>query len=607
MGKYRVLYILVAIMTVLSMVIGGVAIGVLHQTAMRHAGSELTAAVKTQARLIDAIARFDRAFTSDFPAGADKATIAQIRDAFATYNGFGETGEFVVGKRDGKSIVFILRQRNIQLEKPAPVPIDSTLAEPMRLALAGRSGTIEALDYRAVKVLAAYEPIGELSMGLVAKIDVSEIRAPFIRAVYIVGVVAIVAIVIGSWLFYRATSPVVRRLERQTEDLRSEISERKLAEIQLRKLSEAMNQSPNMVFITDLQGNIEYVNPRFTEMTGYSADEAIGMNPRILKSADMPAEVFAEMWETLLSGREWRGEVKDRRKDGGAFWASMVAAPVLDEHGALSHFIAIHEDITDKKLVEEQTRRAREQAEIANRAKSELIANMSHELRTPLNAVIGFSDGIMQQMFGPVGSEKYLEYASDIHSSGQHLLELINDILDVSVLEAGRLELHEERLSVPDLVEASLRLVSPRAGQGGVRISADCSPSFPLLCADPRRMKQILLNLLSNAVKFTPDGGEVSVDCRMNGEGGLAISVRDTGIGMTEEELAKAMTEFGQVDSGLDRKHEGTGLGLPLTKGLVEVHGGTLSIESERGKGTVATVRLPASRMVESFGEAVAQ
>ena len=242
--------------------------------------------------------------------------------------------------------------------------------------------------------------------------------------------------------------------------------------------------------------------------------------------------------------------------------------------------------------------RARDQAEIANRTKSEFLANMSHELRTPLNAIIGFSNTIMNEIYGPLGDPKYNEYAGDILFSGEHLLALINDILDVSAIEAGKIELHEENLDIVEIADAALRLVEPRAEQGRITLLKDVPDPSPSVYGDGRRLKQILINLLSNAVKFTQEQGTVSLSISLNDEGGIRCAVADTGVGMDAEELATALTQFGQADSGLNRKHEGTGLGLPLAEGLIELHGGHLEIVSEKGKGTTASITLPPERVV---------
>lgn len=251
--------------------------------------------------------------------------------------------------------------------------------------------------------------------------------------------------------------------------------------------------------------------------------------------------------------------------------------------------------------VKERTKelfKSMEKAEVASRAKSEFMANTSHELRTPLNAIIGFSSTMKEKTFGPL-SKKYTEYAADIFYSGQHLLELINDILDVSSIEAGKLELYEENLDVGKIAKASMQLIKSRAEDGNVHLTTEIDKDFPALYADARRMKQIFINILSNAVKFTPPGGRVSLNVSLNGEDAPVFTVTDTGMGMSKKELVKAISEFGQVDSGLARKHEGTGLGLPLTKGLVERHGGTLEIESKKGEGTTVIMYFPKERIVK--------
>jgi signal transduction histidine kinase len=240
---------------------------------------------------------------------------------------------------------------------------------------------------------------------------------------------------------------------------------------------------------------------------------------------------------------------------------------------------------------------AREKAESSSRAKSDFLANMSHELRTPLNAIIGFSEIIRLGMHGPLNN-RYREYGADIVGSGTHLLHLINEILDLSKLEAGKFELHEEEIELSTTMRASLRLVEAQAESAKVALICDGLDGVTYIRADDRRLRQVFINLLSNAVKFTSEGGEVRVMVSREG-GGLAVEVRDTGIGMSEEDIAKAMEPFGQIESAMSRKHEGTGLGLPLAKRLIELHGGTMRIVSGLNAGTAVTVTLPRERIVE--------
>ena len=273
-------------------------------------------------------------------------------------------------------------------------------------------------------------------------------------------------------------------------------------------------------------------------------------------------------------------DVKDRDADGN---------PLLG--------IGLLIDTDDLKRQEIALAEARRAADFANRSKTEFLANMSHELRTPLNAILGFSEIIEGQMFGAT-IPKYVEYAHDIRRSGEHLLALINDVLDLSKLEASKLELQESLVDLPALVDGCLILVRGRAEAARIALAFEPGPAVPPLRADARVVKQLLLNFLSNAVKFTPDGGRVTVRTACDAGGRICLSVEDTGIGMNAAELAIALSPFGQIDSKLARRHEGTGLGLPICKSLMELHGGELSVTSKPNHGTTATARFPASRSV---------
>ncbi len=241
---------------------------------------------------------------------------------------------------------------------------------------------------------------------------------------------------------------------------------------------------------------------------------------------------------------------------------------------------------------------AREEAEKASQVKSEFLSNMSHELRTPLNAIIGFSQIIREQTFGPVGSGQYRDYANDIYESGLHLLELINEVLDYSKIEAGAAKLLEDDVDVEAVAGAVTRMLADRAGNRGVALEIDAADGLPLLRADSLKVRQILINLLTNAIKFTNEGGSVTISLWAKSDSGFVLQVTDTGIGIALEDIPKALDMFGQVDSSLSRHHEGTGLGLPLTKSLAEMHGGSFDLQSKPGVGTTVTLRFPAERIV---------
>ncbi len=266
-----------------------------------------------------------------------------------------------------------------------------------------------------------------------------------------------------------------------------------------------------------------------------------------------------------------------------------------DELGTLVD--GFHDMLAEIQTRERGLSEARRDAELANRAKTAFLANMSHELRTPLNAIIGFSDMMKQELFGPMQVRQYREYADDIHDSGTHLLGIINTILDLSKVEAGKVELQEVAIDVPGLVERALRLFRERASNCGVTIARGSEGDLPLLLADERMLRQCLGNLLSNALKFTPTGGRILVSAVIAGDGRMAITVTDTGIGIAKGDIPTALEPFGQVDSSLARKYEGTGLGLPIVKSFVELHGGTIAINSELGTGTSVTMAFPASRI----------
>jgi signal transduction histidine kinase len=265
-----------------------------------------------------------------------------------------------------------------------------------------------------------------------------------------------------------------------------------------------------------------------------------------------------------------------------------------DENGLLARGLRI---FRDNAIEKQQLYMEKVGAEAANRTKSEFLANMSHELRTPLNAIIGFSEVIKTQAFGPL-QERYREYADDIFNSGSHLLKLINELLDLTKLEAKQFELNEEELDFAALIASAVHLMEPQAESAKVRLTRYIEAGFPAIRADDRRMRQILFNLLSNAVKFTPEGGRVQVAARVT-EKGVLVTVKDNGIGMSPEQIPKAMEPFRQIDSKVSRKYEGTGLGLPLTKHLVELHGGTLNIDSALNLGTTVTFTIPRERFVD--------
>ncbi|HID11961.1 MAG TPA: PAS domain S-box protein, partial [Candidatus Latescibacteria bacterium] len=526
-------------------------------------------------------------------------------------------------------------------------------------------------------------------------------------------------------------------LQSRTDSLRESLKQERQLRQELQVLADVVQHTGDYVILTDQDARILYVNPAFELGVGYLREEVIGKTPAVLKSGKTPPEVYEDMWDTILKGKTWRGELYNRKKDGSLYVAAITISPVLGKEGEITGFVGIQRDITLQKDLEEKLRRhleslerivedrtrevqtlakfpevnpnpvlrcdpsgrllymnpvarrtfrsagdspylqeilpehageilgtfrdgqpligrkvslgdrtfllsavpfpegesifvgfqdvtelrrtqerlqalvweldlQRRRAEDASRAKSMFLANMSHELRTPLNAILGFGQLLRVDAAGPL-NDRQKRYVDHILESGRHLLDIINDILDLSRVEAGKVEMRVEPVSVEDLVRQGLSMVQMKARNHNISLSMEVGEGLDKVPVDPRMFKQILFNLLSNAVKFTPDGGKVRVTAKrakpddlpkrletegLDGEWAM-VSVSDTGIGIAPEDQERIWREFEQVDNDLSRRYEGTGLGLPLTKRLVELHGGRIWVESEPGKGSTFTFVLP--------------
>ena len=380
---------------------------------------------------------------------------------------------------------------------------------------------------------------------------------------------------------------------------RDEAEQAKRTATQLRKVAEGSLQG----IVVRTNTDILFMNDAFAHMLGYASarnlmSEMASLGPNGGIHADDVAKI-EERVRRRTAGEEpiSHYEFRMMHRDGGYRWVDTLATKIeWDGHPASLSWMT---DVTDRKSMEVELIQSKEAAEFANRTKTEFLAHMSHELRTPLNAIIGFAEVLKSQMFGPLGLAKYVDYAVDIHKSGQHLLDLINDILDLSKLEAGKLELHETEVSVAEIIPHCCTLVGSGARAGHVKIVQECG-NVPSLRADERALKQVLLNLLSNAIKFTPKNGVVTVRARVQSEGELRIEVGDTGIGIKPEDIRVALSPFGQIESKIARHHKGTGLGLPICKSLVELHGGSFALDSAPGKGTTAIVTFPAERLIRA-------
>jgi cell cycle sensor histidine kinase DivJ len=349
-------------------------------------------------------------------------------------------------------------------------------------------------------------------------------------------------------------------------------------------------------------GRIRFASPATATLLGRLPEEVTGAAMQSLVHPEDLNAVQAALMESSYHGRAGCAEVRLRHRDGHFVWAEIRCRPAQVGLGEPADIVAVTRDISDRKSHEYALVEARDAALSASRAKTRFLANMSHELRTPLNAIIGFSEVMTREMFGTL-SPRYQEYSRLIHESGAHLLDLINSVLDMSKIEAGKFELHEELFDLEETAESAVRFLKIPAERAGVAVKLQIAPNARLIFADQRAVKQILVNLLSNGVKYTPPGGEVRVVAKTPDAGlGIEIVVSDTGTGISRADLERLGKPFEQVENAETRAKEGTGLGLALVKSLAQMHGGTAMIESVLGDGTSVTVRLPHAA-VDSKGE----
>jgi len=382
----------------------------------------------------------------------------------------------------------------------------------------------------------------------------------------------------------------------------TEITDRMRAEDALRQsqgqFKAISDNSPSPIYLMDTESRLLMVNRSYQKFYGITGEQALtmpisewlgGFNAEMLLEADQ---------KVLMTGKPLELQFETELFDGTNRLMQSIKFPIFDTDNNIVGIGGIDNDVTEQKQAEKNLVAAMHAAEAANRSKSEFVANMSHELRTPLNAIIGFSEIMANEFLGPVGSPKYLEYAKDINGSGTHLLEIINSLLDLSKVEAGKFELQDDTIDVPAAVQACLTLVKGQAEKLGVHIENNTPAGLPALIADERNLKQVLLNLLTNALKFTPAGGKITIETWCRQDTGYIFTITDTGVGIAEEDIPMVLAPFGQVESALSRTQQGTGLGLPLTKSFVELHGGSFDLRSTVGNGTTVTVRFPSERIV---------
>ncbi len=359
---------------------------------------------------------------------------------------------------------------------------------------------------------------------------------------------------------------------------------------QLNKLSVAVEQSPAVVIITDHHGLIEYVNPVFTDHTGYSSEEVTGKNPRFLQSGLMPKTLYSDLWETILAGGVWRGELQNRKKNGELYWERAIISAIRNQDGEITNYVGVKEDITEQKLLWDELVRAKENAEESDRLKSAFLANMSHEIRTPMNGILGFAELLKEPH---LTGEERTDYIELIHRSGERMLNLINDLIDISRIDAKELTIQTTDTSINTLLQDLYIFFNPEAEQKGLWLN--CNIEFAdnevIIETDSHKLIRVLSGLIQNALKFTSVGGvDFGYTKRDNV---LEFYVIDSGIGIDNDMKEIIFERFRQVDNSLTRDHEGPGLGLSISKAYVEMLGGSISVESVKGCGSKFMVTLP--------------
>ncbi len=381
------------------------------------------------------------------------------------------------------------------------------------------------------------------------------------------------------------------------------ITEQKLHQENIKKLSQAIEQSPVSVIITNPSGEIEYVNPKFTEVSGYSFEEVKGSNPRILKSGVTSSENYKELWESISAGNEWRGEFHNRKKNGELYWELAVISPIKNLKNEIINFIAIKEDITEKKRIISELETAKEKAEELSKLKSSFLANMSHELRTPLIGILGFSEILSSE----IQNAEWQKMVDTIYNSGTRLLETLNQILDLSKFEAEKVDVKYTTIRMDDLIKESLNQLKPLALKKKLYLKTLFHKPGVIIKSDYNLLLSVLNNLIGNAIKYTHTGG-ITVELNLEKEKTqemITIKVIDTGIGISSASQKIIFDEFRQVSEGFSRKFEGTGLGLSITKKIVDKFNGEISVESKEGSGSTFTVKFPANQNGETTGEEI--
>lgn len=559
MTEHRRLYLLILLMTSVSLVVAGIAMSMLYRAAIDETRERLMETAQSQARLIEAVARFDAVQRTDFPDGATAATISQIIDAHKRYDAAGRTGEFALARREGDRIVFLFSHRHQDLGEVKPIPWDSTLAEPMRRALSGKSGTVVGLDYHGQTVLAAHEPVSELNMGVVAKVDLAEVRAPFVRAGLWGFAAAVVVVFFASLLFLRISNPMVARIREQHA-----------------RLNAILNTAADGVVTIDAQGVIESFNPAAEEIFGWSADEVVGRNVNMLMPQPYHGEHDDYLANYLKTGRKKiigvGRDVVGLRKDGSRFPMDLAVSEV--RLGGRHFFTGIVRDISERKRAEQEHRLA---------GIGQMLSAIAHESRNSLQRIQAGVEMLRLDLDDMPEAGRLLD---GIERASDNLTRLYEELREF----AAPLRLQREMCDLREIWHLAW------ANLGHVRQGRQAELRDPSNGADLRlevdefRIEQVFRNLMENSLAACGDPTEIEIVCRdvqHDGVPSVCVRIRDNGPGLSDEQKSKIFDAF------YTTKVKGTGLGMAIAKRIVEAHGGQIMLGESAGRGAEFRITLP--------------
>ena len=541
--------------------ITGLSIFLLYQTAIDEEKSRLIEISKSQARLIESVARFDEVHSVDFPGGPGEATLSQIKEAYENYEIFrGATGEFTLAKLEDGYIVFLIRQQQDNHELPRPVKFDSELAEPMRKALLGESGTITGLDYNGDIVLAAYEPVDILGLGIVAKIDLAEIQQPYYRAVLLAFFLLLLVLAVSLFLFLRIGGPII-----------SELHENEL------RFYSAFTQSAYGMLLISLDREIILSNPHFTHIFGYNAEE-LKYQPfeKFLNPGE--AEKIQEINNVFLNKRNsYDTEIYYRRKDGTYCWGNLLISSVFNESGELRFFTLVIQDINQRKQLEKEQQNLVKELKQKNQELEQYTTSFSHDLRGPLTSIQLFS-GYLSQDMSWGNFDKAREDVQEINRSAKNMTQMLDEVQQLSRI-GKNYEQFMRRLSFDEISRAALEIHKKTLTEKEIKIVID--PGLPFVYGNFEELCLLMNKLIDNAIKFMGDQESPVIHIgSMEKENEKVFFIEDNGIGILPDYHERVYKLFEK----LDRDSSGVGVGLTIVKRIIDAHHGKIWVESEGKK-----------------------